>query len=173
VASLILAETIKDAHSLPGTRLPMYFRSFRTQCLVQEHRCTFRPIVDALDLGATQETLSAGVTFENIPPGCQDAYALVVNLGGEFHSVDEVVVEHVSTGIGETVVRLTWTRVECEDGEPALLDVFLIMPLTPEIVCSNCVRLTFSVRHRSYTARITGMDDAIRDCVVDLTTRSP
>jgi hypothetical protein len=96
-------------------------------------------------------------------------YALVVNLGGDFHTVDELVVEHVSTKIGETVVKLKLTIVECTEGEPAPLDVFLIMPLTPEIARSKHMRLTFSVRHRAYDGHVTLLNDSIPDCVVNLT----
>ena len=166
---LILAETIAGARPLPGARSLMYSLSFHTPRPAREHRFTFQPTADALKPGATLETLSAGVTLERIPPGSQHAYALVVNPAGEFHTVDEVFVEHVSTGIGETLVQLALTQVECADGEPALLDVFLIVPLIPEIARSHHVRLKFSVRHRSYTAHVTVLDDAIRDCVVGLT----
>ncbi|MGH7391047.1 MAG: hypothetical protein ACREM3_16550 [Candidatus Rokuibacteriota bacterium] len=167
----MLVESTASPRRLAGTDWPIYLRSFRTPRPAGEHRVAFQPTAQAIDQAAKPETLVSGVAFEHVPSGREQEHALVVNLGGEFHSVDEVVAERCSAGTEETLVQLAVTRVESADGDPALLDVFLIVPLTPEIVRSERLRVTFSVRHRSYTGHVTRLEHAIPDCVVSLASR--
>jgi hypothetical protein len=55
---------------------------------------------------------------------------LVVNVAGEFYTIDEMMVKQASVGPTETAVWLALTRVESLDGIPASVDVFLILPMT-------------------------------------------
>jgi len=98
-----------------------------------------------------------------------DGGSFVVNVGGEFHTVDNMLIERASTGVTEIMIQLLLTQVESADGEPAPLDVFLIVPLTLEILRFNRMRIVFSVQHRSYTGQIRVLDGLIDDCVVGLT----
>lgn len=166
---LIFAETRKGGRPVPGADSLIFCRSFHAERSHQEHRFTFLPTSEALDPHATSSTLTSGISFERIAPLSRGAYALVVNLGGEFQTVDELFLDFVSIEIKETVVTLALTRVECTEGEPALVDVFLIMPLNPEVARSNRLRFTFAVRRRSYDGEVTVLDDAMPDCVVSLT----
>jgi hypothetical protein len=169
VTPLILFEAIKNAASLPGAPSPMYLRTFRTARPAREHRFTFQSIAEALDSAATSSTLLSGISFAAIPPDSRSNYALIVNAGGEFQTVDELLVEHVSINVVETFVQFALTRVESADGEPAPVDVFLIVPLTAEIARTSRVSLTFSVSYRSYDGNVTALEHAIPACVVPLT----
>lgn len=166
---LRLFEAIESAHLLPGAPSPMYLRTFWTARSAGEHRFTFQSIAEALESAATSATLLSGISFDRIPPDSRGDYALIVNAGGEFQSVDELSVVHASINVVETFVQFALTRVESEDGKPAPVDVFVIIPLTPEIARSSRVRLTFSVSHQSYDGNVTALDHAIPDCVVPLT----
>jgi hypothetical protein len=146
----------------------MYLRTFRITRPFSEHRFTFRPLTEALDSAATRESLSSGISFERIPPDRLSDYGLIVNVGGEFQTVDELRVEDASISAAETFVKLALTSVESAEGEPALVDVFLILPMTPEIANSGRVRLTFSVSRRSFEGQVTALENAIPDCVVPL-----
>jgi hypothetical protein len=169
MALLILAESIKAARPLPDASLPIYVRSFRTQQSASDHRFTFLPTARALAPGATPAELSSGVSFEHVPPERRDTYALVLNLGSVFRSIDEMAVERILVGAKETALRLALTRVESEEGEPALVDVFLILPLTAEITRTHRIKTSFSVRRRSQAGEVTELKNAIRECVVKLT----
>ena len=166
---LKLFEAINNARSLPGAPSPMYLRTFRIARPAREHRFAFQSIAEALDATATSSTLLSGISFEAIPPESRSNYALIVNAGGEFQTVDELLIEHTSINVVETFVQFALTRVESAEGEPAPVDVFLIVPLTAEIARSSRVRFTFSVSHRSYNGNVTTLGHAIPDCVVPLT----
>ena len=166
---LRLFEAIKNARSLPGASLPLYLRTFPTVRPASEHRFTFQSIAEALDSAATSSTLLSGISFEAIPPDKRSNYALIVNAGGQFQTVDELLVEHASINGIETFIQFALTSVESADGEPAPVDVFLIVPLTAEIERSTRVRLKFAVSRRSYEGNVTALEHAIPDCVVPLT----
>jgi hypothetical protein len=167
VTPLRLVDAIKSAQPLSGAASPTHLRTFLTARPVGEHRFTFRPTAEALDPAATTETLSSGV-FGQIPPARLNAYALVLNVAGEFQTIDEIFVEDSAVGAPETLVQLALTRVESADGEPSLVNVFLILPMTPEIALSDRVRLRFSVSQRSFEGEVTALENEIPDCVVEL-----
>ena len=169
MSSLTLFEAIKSACVLQEAPSPIYLRSFRTARPAREHRFTFHSAAAALNPVATSATLVSGISFERIPPDGRSDYALIVNAGGEFQTVDELRVEHASINAVETFVQFALTSVESAEGEPAPVDVFLIVPLTAEIVGSSRVRFTFSVSHRSYDGNVTALEHAIPDCLVPLT----
>lgn len=168
MTSLKLVEVTAGARPLSRTPPLLYLRTFRTERSVREHRITFQPIAAALNPAATPETLSSGISVENVPGGSLDGYALVVNVAGEFHTIDETIVTQASVGTTETVFWLALTKVESADGLPALVDVFLILPLTPEIARADRVRLTFSVSRRFCEGQVTALENEIPDCVVEL-----
>jgi len=167
VTPLKLVEIIEGPRPLPGTPQLLHLRTFRTKRSVREHRLTFLPIAEALNSTATRETLSSGNSFEDVSGGNLGSYALVVNVAGEFYTIDEMMVKQASVGTTETAVWLVLTRVESLDGMPALVDVFLILPLTPEIARSDRVRLTFSVSQRSFEGEVTALANEIPDCVME------
>ena len=164
---LRLVDAIESARPLSGAASPTYLRTYLTARPVGKHRFTFRPTAEALDPAATPETLSSS-PFEQIPPGRLNAFALVANVAGEFQTIDEIVVEDSAAGTPETWVQLALTRVESADGEPSLVNVFLILPMTTEIAFSDCVRLRFSVSQRSFEGEVTALENEIPDCVVGL-----
>ena len=166
---LRLFEAIKSPRTVPGAPSPIYLRTFPTASSTGEHRFTFKLIADALDPAVTSATLLSGISFDHIPPNNRSDYALIVNAAGEFQTVDELLVEHASIDAVETLVQFALTSVESADGEPAPLDVFLIVPLTPDVARSSRVRLMFSVSRRSYDGNVTALEHAIPDCVVPLT----
>jgi hypothetical protein len=168
VTQLKLVEAIEGARPLPGTIQLLHLRTFWARRSAREHGITFLPIAEALNPAATPETLSSGIFFADVPGDSLDAYALVVNVAGEFHTIDQMIVMQASIATTETVAWLALTKVESADGLPALVDVFLILPLTPEIVRSGSVRLSFSVSRRSCEGEVTALPNEIPDCVVPL-----
>ena len=103
---LKLVEIIEGPRPLPGTPQLLHLRTFRTKRSVREHRLTFLPIAEALNSTATRETLSSGNSFEDVSGGNLGSYALVVNVAGEFYTIDEMMVKQASVGTTETAVWL-------------------------------------------------------------------
>ncbi len=167
MAQLVLFDTIRSARSLPGAPT-IHCRSFRMLHPATAHRSSIVPTSKALDPNVRRDELLAGLALKDVAPDKLTEHSLVADIAGDFHTLDEVAADSVSFDAAETSVQLALTKVETAEVEPAPLDVFLIIELSPEILRSARLRLSFVVQNRSQAGNVIIVANAIPDCVVDL-----
>lgn len=166
--ALILAEALLSAQLIADNDLRVYCRAFRVGQPVEEHHVSFVATEEALDDSATPESLSSGITLEVISPDRKSDFALVLNLAGEYYSLDEIAAEQGVASSQEILLNVSVTRVESADGSPFEVYPFLIVPMSSNILRAERLKISFSLAHRSFEGDVTHMEGFLEDVSFNL-----
>ena len=164
----MLLESLPSARPITGAPPLVYCRCFRAQTSTTAHRIGFLPSAEALEDHANAKMLSSGVTFDHIPLGRELAFALIVHLGAALTTIDELAAKWCPLGADDTGLQLTITRVDCDDGDPAPVDAFLIVPLCPAILRSPGLRIALDWHRRSFDGALTRESGEITELSIRL-----
>jgi len=149
-----------------GIQLQLYYATARSTRFVEESSYRYISKKNASPDWQVREWFQNGILLNQVSPEWPNDYVLLVQLGGEITSVDEVLLDQLSIDRTEVRILLSITKVESPDGEPFPVEAFALLSLNETITSKQRLIITSSGYKRSVEGEITPMEGSVIETVL-------